>query len=549
MEYLMTYGWAILILAIVVGVLFALGLFNGSAATPNGCSPQPGFTCSNPVYTPNGITATISQDSGQNYYDAWVFVASEGENIGPGGLPVNFSESNTVNMTPIGTIPPSGTVTFNFNHTAAGGIPTANIPVGTEFTGYIWIAYCLSPVCSGPTNFAKVGSISAKETGVSTFTSGGPTTTSSSTTSSSTTSTSTTSIYYVVITLTPSSATSAPFQQNITISPSSYSGQCPALGSTCVSSDLGNIRFYSSMSGNVPSGPLDSWLEGCPETPCSPSSTQALFWVNLPSGESTPNTVIYMVFNSLGTEFDGSVAGEAPQLSPSYAQYDNGPTVFNLFYDNFAGHGLNQTKWYNDVSGGACGGSQGSGSNQWYVDNGLIGSPNGNWLCFYTKSTFPYPYITEEYIASQSNTYPAIYETTSGSHTGGCYGQYSSSYFGFIQTSSPYVQFIVDSPSGSCTTLSTSTSNPSFPDVVEVGWFATGNEYASESNLGTKLTSSDSTVPIANSYIGITFVNLNIGGSSAEINYVIGRSSPPAGQMPQTECGPSALSQSCAPVQ
>ena len=192
MEYLMTYGWAILIIAIAVGVLFALGLFNGSAATPNGCSPQPGFTCSNPVYTPNGITAMISQDSGQNYYDAFVFVASESENIGPGGLPVNFSESNTVNMTPIGTIPPSGTVTFNFNHTAAGGIPTANIPVGTEFTGYIWIAYCLSPVCPTPTNFAKVGTINVKEAGSGGF-GGSSTPTSSSSTSSSSTSTSTTS--------------------------------------------------------------------------------------------------------------------------------------------------------------------------------------------------------------------------------------------------------------------------------------------------------------------------------------------------------------------
>ncbi len=346
MEYLMTYGWAILIIAIVVGVLFALGLFNGSAATPNGCSPQPGFTCSNPIYTPNGITATISQDSGQNYYDAFVFVASESENIGPGGLPVNFSESNTVNMTPIGTIPPSGTVTFNFNHTAAGGIPTANIPVGTEFTGYIWIAYCLSPVCPTPTNFAKVGSISAKETGVSTFTGGGSSTsiTSTSSTSTSTTSTSTTSIPYVQITLTNTNGAQTPngFQQMISFNPSQYP-------SNVESSNLGNIRFYS---GNAitGSGPLYSWCE----TNCSSSSSSnAIFWVNLGS-EVVPaggSLVINMTFDSPNVNYDADYAGEAPTQSCSnpsnpssctsitYGEYDNGKNVFPTLYQNWKSGG------------------------------------------------------------------------------------------------------------------------------------------------------------------------------------------------------------------
>ncbi len=39
MEYLMTYGWAILIIAVVLGVLFQLGVFSGSALTPRA---QPG---------------------------------------------------------------------------------------------------------------------------------------------------------------------------------------------------------------------------------------------------------------------------------------------------------------------------------------------------------------------------------------------------------------------------------------------------------------------------------------------------------------------------
>ena len=37
MEYLMTYGWAILIIIVVVGALFAMGVFNTKSAVA--CSP------------------------------------------------------------------------------------------------------------------------------------------------------------------------------------------------------------------------------------------------------------------------------------------------------------------------------------------------------------------------------------------------------------------------------------------------------------------------------------------------------------------------------
>ena len=48
MEYLMTYGWAILIIAVVLAALFAIGTFGGSAGTPDACIAQPGYTCTTP---------------------------------------------------------------------------------------------------------------------------------------------------------------------------------------------------------------------------------------------------------------------------------------------------------------------------------------------------------------------------------------------------------------------------------------------------------------------------------------------------------------------
>ncbi len=52
MEYLMTYGWAILIIAVVLGALFALGFFNSANLAPK----VPGGGCE--VYRPNGPGTT-----------------------------------------------------------------------------------------------------------------------------------------------------------------------------------------------------------------------------------------------------------------------------------------------------------------------------------------------------------------------------------------------------------------------------------------------------------------------------------------------------------
>ncbi len=45
MEFLMTYGWAVLIMLVVVAVLFMLGVFNPQTASPNSCVLPGGFSC------------------------------------------------------------------------------------------------------------------------------------------------------------------------------------------------------------------------------------------------------------------------------------------------------------------------------------------------------------------------------------------------------------------------------------------------------------------------------------------------------------------------
>jgi len=58
MEYLMTYGWAILIMLVVVAVLFYLGVFN-QTSTPKRCTLQAGFTCYDYGLYANGTQNTV----------------------------------------------------------------------------------------------------------------------------------------------------------------------------------------------------------------------------------------------------------------------------------------------------------------------------------------------------------------------------------------------------------------------------------------------------------------------------------------------------------
>lgn len=135
-------------------------------------------------------------------------------------------------------------------------------------------------------------------------------------------------------------ATGSNFQQMVFFNPSQSTAY-----TTNEASDLGNIRFFG--------GPteLDSWCE----SGCTSSSSNAVFWVKLPSGiNANANLVVNMTLLSNSVDYDGIYAGEAPQLtcglttnaaspyntilcsSGTYAKYDNGANVFSQ-YTNFAG--------------------------------------------------------------------------------------------------------------------------------------------------------------------------------------------------------------------
>jgi hypothetical protein len=119
--------------------------------------------------------------------------------------------------------------------------------------------------------------------------------------------------------------TPVPFQQNITIDPANYTEY--------ESPDLGNIRFYLYLEGGVFQNPINSWLEPVSGYPAN-VVTGATFWLKLPVSIPADSTLaIYMVFLPTTIDFDGIIAGEAPQSNSPVCSCDNGGNVF-LYYNS-----------------------------------------------------------------------------------------------------------------------------------------------------------------------------------------------------------------------
>ncbi len=157
----------------------------------------------------------------------------------------------------------------------------------------------------------------------------------------------------ITITNGQTAAAPSPFQQLISVNPSLYT--------SLEASNLGNLRFY------YPNGTeLYAWLEsytGQPSGGNANQATNATIWVKLHGIPANSQVVIDMEFLPTSSNFDGNYWGEAPQLSPSYGQYDNGPKVFD-YYQNFNGTSLPSSFGYSLDAG-----SKGSGTLT--VNNGV----------------------------------------------------------------------------------------------------------------------------------------------------------------------------------
>ncbi|MCW1292704.1 MAG: hypothetical protein OH340_02495, partial [Candidatus Parvarchaeota archaeon] len=162
--------------------------------------------------------------------------------------------------------------------------------------------------------------------------------------------------YFIIITNTQNVATPSPFQQMINISSSSpvwsyiNTNQTSAFGQ--------NVEFIY-LNGTV----IPSWLE-------SYSSTHAIWWIKIGSIPANSAITIFMKIAPKSTNlFNGVTVGEAPQLSPTYGEYDNGANVFLNYFPGYSLSGWTTSGTSGQTSSAPAGSP--FGTNAFYALNSL----------------------------------------------------------------------------------------------------------------------------------------------------------------------------------
>ena len=123
MEFLMTYGWAILILAVVIGALVELGAFGSVNASPNSCIAVSGYVCSDPLL-----------------YSSGVMLVNFGQ-IGTGAITITGTACGT-SSTVSGITPTTEMVVEPDQlENLAFQCPLTYTNIGSRFTGHLWIEY------------------------------------------------------------------------------------------------------------------------------------------------------------------------------------------------------------------------------------------------------------------------------------------------------------------------------------------------------------------------------------------------------------------------
>lgn len=137
----MTYGWAILIIAVVLGALFSLGVFSSSSLLGTACIASSGYYCGSTSWTHG--TTTLSVIIGQSTGSSWgsnIFFAFVPQGTATlNGIP-NIIAGNVYSYTASTAIPSGQQVTVPLP------IGTSTNTVGTSAAGSIWVCYGSSTV-------------------------------------------------------------------------------------------------------------------------------------------------------------------------------------------------------------------------------------------------------------------------------------------------------------------------------------------------------------------------------------------------------------------
>ena len=501
-EYLMTYGWAVLLVSVVVIILFQV---NPTALFGYHCTAISGFGCNVQFLTTNGVlSATISQFTGE---PTDIYGVACSTSALPNGLPSfgntgvagssNYLQSvNNEQLSGTGVRITSGS-SFVMEVQCYGQGSQFQAQQGTQFDGTIWINYT-TPSTPGYQVVQLTTLLTAPV--------------SSGANISITIPPSSNIIGYVPIVITPSGSTAAPFQQMLTIDSASFSSDESGI--------LGNVEFTTGPNGA--GATIPSWIESGD----SNASSSTVYWLKFQNGLPPGSTTIYMDFGPMTANyFGGANEGVAPQLTNPYGLYDNGASVFNM-YDDFKGQSLSGA-WSQFGSGGVA-----------TVNNGLTIAMVSTYSTFgiVYQSALSTPFWLEGYLVSSGVN-------------GGC------PYAGFAQTPSPVSGggYETDVPFAACTNSlafgvgnyeGVSNSNAgngivtgtlTQPALLGLAWPSTGSELAYSD--GTQITASDAQTALQANEDAIIYAFAGGGLPTATFYYVRARAYPPGGVMPSYTVG------------
>ncbi len=280
LEYMMTYGWAILVIVIVAGVLYSLGIFSPSSAIS---STVTGFSNLGSVTAQcignQGLTIQLGDSVGYTIQITNISVSASGK---------------TVSMPEQATIAPSGTKVFYISNVCPSPSSRYSLSVTVYYTepGQIFPGpYTSTGTITGSSSKQQISSTPAFDQAIP-----------------------------LTITNSQDNSTPNPYQQMVIVPSSVYGGYAAP--------NFQNVEFFYSNGSIVP-----SWLQNY-------TSTNATWWLKLSSISASSSKTVYMGFVPKSTSlFNTANDGEAPQLSSTYAEYDDGANVF-VHYFNFAGTAL-----------------------------------------------------------------------------------------------------------------------------------------------------------------------------------------------------------------
>ncbi|MGC8533131.1 MAG: DUF2341 domain-containing protein [Candidatus Parvarchaeum sp.] len=318
-------------------------------------------------------------------------------------------------------------------------------------------------------------------------------------------------------------ATPNPFQQEVVINASRYSAiEAP---------NLDNIEFF------YPNGTIiPSWLENG-----SRSSENAVYWLKIGSIPANSSINAFIGFASTNLNlFNGKTVGEAPQLSPTYGEYDDGANVF-IHYGGGGNTGWSQFTYV----GGT-----------WTTANGYLqqtatgGSYSGGPTALIESASYS---NTGQYILGMAFNYTteadarvgiiAVATPTTTPDTFGYrfIGQQGSNGAGFLSFLNDEVAWVVDN------TYQGAVSTPYTMVITDNAGTWSGNLYSGYEESSSPLTSlSPTSYTTANAegatsgYVGISAAYCGSTCTTANpinVMWFYMRAYPPNGVMPSTSIG------------